>query len=139
MHRLAVSFWAAAEAVEKDMTLIDRSLTKCVLLKKQETRLENGSRKITYREGKRFNAALVFTKTAGKNAALAATGFDGYSVYLPLDTVLDYHDVFMRLSDKKTFRVTSNSEDAKPPEGASALIRYRMVTAEAFDCEVIKP
>jgi hypothetical protein len=45
--------------------------------------------------------------------------------------VLQYHDVFRRLSDGKIFRVTSDGDDKFTPD--TATLNMRQVTAEEWE------
>lgn len=117
------------------MSLLSKAFESCRMLDKCAGKGIDGSKHMRYEPGKGFSCALVYEKSSGKKIGYANDVLDSYTVYLPLETTLNYHDVFMRLSDNKTFRITSNGSDKKPPEGAG--IRYRTVTAEAFNCEVM--
>ena len=54
-----------------------------------------------------------------------------YTVVVQKGTVLEYHDVFRRLSDGAVFRVTSNITDNEAPNAST--VRIAKVTAERWE------
>ena len=53
-----------------------------------------------------------------------------YTITAPKGVILEYYDVFKRLSDGKVFRVTSDGDDKITPARAS--FQVFQVTAEEF-------
>lgn len=81
-------------------------------------------------DGSAFRAALVLDDASEVVAAQAAGAKAVYRVAVDPSVVLEYHDVFRRVSDGAVFRVTSNSDDKKTPERAS--FRMAVCTAESW-------
>lgn len=81
-------------------------------------------------DGSAFRAALVLDDASEVVAAQAAGAKSVYRVAVDPSVVLEYHDVFRRVSDGAVFRVTSNSDDKKTPERAS--FRMAVCTAESW-------
>lgn len=81
-------------------------------------------------DGSAFRAALVLDDASEVVAAQAAGAKSVYRVAVDPSVVLEYHDVFRRVSDGAVFRVTSNSDDKKTPERAS--FRMAVCTAEGW-------
>jgi translation elongation factor P/translation initiation factor 5A len=64
------------------------------------------------RAAEKQGVTSLYTVTTGKNA------------------ILQYHDVFRRLSDGKVFRVTSDGDDKQTPDRAT--FQFSQVTAEEW-------
>ena len=82
-------------------------------------------------EGIEFSAAVVMDSTLQARVAESEGMSSVYTVTTPDNIKFDYHDVFKRLKDGKTFRVTSDPEDKTTPDVAS--FSFEQVTAEAWD------
>jgi hypothetical protein len=54
-----------------------------------------------------------------------------YTLTVRKNVALDYHTVIRRESDKKIFRITSNSDDKKTPEEAA--LNMRQYSAEEWN------
>ena len=84
---------------------------------------------LAWEEGETFKAAFDFqTSTQAKVAEKqGVTGL--WNILVKRVTHLEFHNVFKRLSDGQTFRVTSK-DDKKTPEGAG--LDLRLVAAEEW-------
>lgn len=114
------------------MNLVQESMTQCVLLlRDQLPDDEGGLVPSAWEEGDRFQAAVVCDQSLQARMAekQGVTGL--YTVTCVPGIVLEYHDVFRRLSDGKVFRVTSDGGDRKTPPRAS--FQFSQVTAEEWE------
>lgn len=110
--------------------LLQEAMEKCVMLNKQTASDGYGGYMTTWADGAEFDAAIVLdtsieARTAAKQGVTAL-----YTITTSKALNLQYHDVFRRQEDGKTFRVTSDGDDKKTP--ASALLDMRQVSAEEF-------
>lgn len=112
------------------MSLIDEAMTPCVMI--DRTTLPDGEGGIiaTWVEGATFNAAITFDNSIEAQTAAVQGVTSLYTVTTPKTVMLQYHDVFKRLSDGKVFRVTSDGDDKVTPERAS--FQFAQVTAEEY-------
>ena len=81
-------------------------------------------------DGAEFDAAIYLANSL-ENEMAEKQGVTGlYQVTVKRDTRLFYHTIFKRLSDNKTFRVTSR-DDSKTPFSSS--LDMRSVRAEEYE------
>ena len=90
-----------------------------------------GGYTMTWKNGTRFMAAITFDNSIAAKQAEAAGVTSVYTVTTGRSTVLKFHDVFKRCSDKKIFRVTSDGDDRFTP--ASTPLDMRQVSAEEWE------
>lgn len=90
-----------------------------------------GSDKVTWVVGAPFDAVIVFDTSIEARTAQAQGVGSVYSVATSRSKVLEYHEVFRRLSDGKIFRVTSDGDDKATP--ARSALDLRLVTAEEYN------
>lgn len=116
------------------MNLLNDAMEDCVMLDKTTVPDEYGGGMMpVYVEGAPFKAAIVYDSSAqGKIAAVQGVK-SLYTVYTSSSMTFDYHDVFKRISDGKTFRITSNGNGKKTPKGAG--LDLRAVSAEEYKPE----
>lgn len=112
------------------MSLLDDAMEACVMLDKTTEDDGYGGYNPTWKSGAQFNAAIVFDTSMQARAAEKSGVTSLYTVTTQKQMTLEYHDVFMRLSDGKIFRVTSDGDDKYTP--ASASLNMRQVTAEEW-------
>lgn len=112
------------------MSLLDEMKVACVLLDKRRTPDGEGGFQTSWVEGAKFMAAVVLNTSIeariGEKQGLTSL----YTVATEKNAVLQYHDVFRRLYDNKTFRVTSDGDDKQTP--ARSIINMTQVTAEEW-------
>ena len=112
------------------MSLMDEFKSACVILDKKRVPDGEGGFKTTWAEGAKFMAAIVLNTSIeariGEKQGLTSL----YTVTTAKNAVLQYHDVFKRLYDGKTFRVTSDGDDKQTPN--SATLNMAQVTAEEW-------
>lgn len=106
------------------------AMVSCVFLDKTHVPDGEGGTITTYTEGAAFDAALVLDNSTEAVVAASSGVENIYRVSVHPSVVLEFHDVFRRLSDGQVFRVTSNSDDKKTPERAS--FRLAVCTAEEW-------
>ena len=112
------------------MSLLSDAMTTCIILNKSVQADGYGGYITTWSEGAEFEAAIVLDTSMqariGEKQGVTAL----YTITTLKALNLQYHDVFMRVSDHKIFRVTSDGDDKKTP--ASAVLDMRQVSAEEF-------
>lgn len=95
--------------------LIDSMMTPCVLMEKQRTPDGEGGFYVNWSEGAAFDAAITLDQTLQARIAEKDGVTSLYTVTTRRATVLEFHDVFKRVSDGAIFRVTSNGTDKQSP------------------------
>lgn len=116
------------------MGLLDGAMEDCVMLDKTTVPDKYGGSMIpVYVEGAPFKAAIVFDGSTQAKIAAVQGVKSLYTVITSRFMSFDYHDVFKRLSDGKTFRITSNGNDNKTPKGAG--LDMRATSAEEYKPE----
>lgn len=95
--------------------LIDFMMESCVFMVKKTVPDGSGGSKTTWVDGERFRAAITMDNSTEAQIAEAAGTVKTYTVSVSRSVNLKYHDVIKRLSDCKTFRITSDNADKKTP------------------------
>ena len=113
------------------MSLLSEAMTDCVFLNKSTVSDGEGSFVVEWTEGANFKAAIVFDSSIEARVAEKSGVTSLYTVSVPKDIPMKYHDVFKRLSDGKVFRATSDGDDKKTPQTAS--FQISQFTAEEFE------
>lgn len=113
------------------MSLLDDAMEECVMLDKTTVEDGYGGFIPTWRDGARFNAAIVFDSSMAARVASVQGVTDLYTVTTRKAVTLNYHDVFRRVRDGKIFRVTTDGDDKSTP--ASAALDMRVVNAEEWE------
>lgn len=113
--------------------LYEKMMDDCVLLEKVRTPDGMGGWNPTWTEGASFRAAILKNSTIEARIAERQGITEVYTISVSKRTPLDYMDVFRRVSDGQTFRVTSNMKDNQSPAFTS--IDFGQVTAEAWELE----
>ena len=112
------------------MSLLDEAMTDVVMLEKTRTPDGEGGFITSWTESAEFVAAITFDTSIEARTAMQQGVTSVYTVTTRKNVMLEYHDVFKRLSDGKIFRVTSDGDDKFTPESAS--LNMRQVTAEEW-------
>lgn len=81
--------------------------------------------------GEDFEAAIMLHSSGEGAIGLAQKADDEYMVYVSKSVNLQYHDVFMRLSDGTFFRVETEGTDNHTP--SSAWLDMRAVKAKMWE------
>lgn len=111
--------------------LITYMMTPCVLMEKKRTPDGEGGFLVQWAEGADFDAVIVHDQTMQARIAEKEGVTSVYTVTTRRGTLLEYHDVFKRVSDGAVFRVTSNGGDKKSPEFGT--LDIAQVTAERWE------
>ena len=112
------------------MSLLTQAMEDVVLLEKKRTPDGEGGFTTEWAEGAQFMAAITFDNSIEARTAEKQGVTSLYTVTVPLNAKLEYHDVFKRLRDGKVFRVTSDGDDKITPAAAS--FQFAQVTAEEW-------
>lgn len=111
--------------------LIDVFKTECVMMDKASVSDGIGGFVNEWTEGAHFSAAIVKDTTTEAVIAEHEGVTELYTVTVPKNLPLAYHDVFKRLEDGAVFRVTSNVTDSRTPRVAS--FQFGQVRAERWE------
>lgn len=112
------------------MSLLSEAMEICVMLDKRTEADGYGGYKTVYVPGAEFKAAIVFDTSIEARRAEGEGVSSLYTVTTGREMMLEYHDVFVRGSDNKIFRVTSDGDDKFTPRSAG--LNMRQVTAEEW-------
>lgn len=112
------------------MSLLSDAMEKCTMLDKRTVPDGMGGYIPSYEPGAPFDAAITFDNSIAARVAAVQGVRSLYTVTTSKAITLEYHDVFVRESDGKIFRVTSDGDDNKTP--ASATLDMRQVSAEEW-------
>ena len=110
--------------------LIDCMKVPCVLMEKKQEPDGSGGHKTVWKDGKRVTAAIVRETSTEARIAEAAGTVEIYTITVSRSVSLKYHDVIKRLSDGKTFRITSDNAESKTP--ACTALDISQSSAEAW-------
>lgn len=127
---MAERFPQPFERMEEDMSLIDFFKSPCVMLMQQRTQDGEGGYTTQWTEGQQFDAAIIMDTLATTRRAEKDSLTNQYTVTVDKDIALNFHDVFRRTTDNRTFRVTSNASDKQTP--VCATFQFAQVTAEEW-------
>lgn len=118
------------------MSLLDEYMKetgKCAFMDRRTYPDGRGGTIYRYEEGAQFDAAIYLSNSL-EDITAEKQGVTGlYQITVKKDTRLEYHTVFKRLSDGKTFRVTSKDDTRTP---GSATLNMRVVRAEEYDIPI---
>ena len=115
------------------MSLLSQAMEDVVMLEKRRVPDGEGGFTTGWEDGVQFKAAINFDSSMEARTAEKAGVTSLYTVTVPLNCGLEYHDVFRRLRDGKVFRVTSDGDDKITPPSAS--FQFAQVTAEEWTLE----
>ena len=113
------------------MSLIDVMMEECVMLDKRTVSDGLGGFNYEWVDGAEFRAAVIKNNSMEARVAEKQGVTELYTVTVDKGLVLQYHDVFRRMSDGLTFRVTSNIRDSETPSVAT--FQIGQVTAERWE------
>lgn len=112
------------------MSLLLSSLEPFAMLDKTIVPDGYGGFMPTWKQGVEFEASAIFDTSVEARVGAVQGVTSLYTITTSRAINLQYHDVVKRLSDGKTFRVTSDGDDKKTPK--SATLDMRQVTAEEW-------
>lgn len=110
--------------------LIDCMMVPCVFMVPKSEPDGSGGQKTTWTDGEPLRAAIVRDTSTEARIAEAAGTVEMYTVTVSRSVHLKYHAVIKRLSDGKTFRITSDNAEVKTP--ACTALDIAQSTAEAW-------
>lgn len=110
--------------------LIDIMAETCVFMIPERVSDGSGGFKTTWTEGEQFKAAIVRDTSTEALIAEAGGVVEVYTVTVSRSVYLAYHAVIKRVSDGKTFRITSYNAEKKTPKCTALDIAQS--TAEAW-------
>lgn len=102
----------------------------CVLMEKVRVPDGEGGWSTSWTEGAGFRAAITHDSTLRARVAEKEGMMSTYTVTTDKAMPLDFHDVFKRLRDGQTFRVTSDGTDEQTPDRAT--FQVSQVSAEEW-------
>lgn len=112
------------------MSLLSESMESCIMLDKRTVSDGYGGFVTEWIPGAPFDAAIVLDSSMqariGEKQGVTAL----YTITTKKNINLQYHDVLMRSSDSKIFRITSDGDDKHTPESAG--LNMRQVSAEEW-------
>ena len=110
--------------------LIDCMMVPCVFMEKKQEPDGYGGYRTTWEDGKPLKAAIIRDTSTEARIAEAAGTVEMYTVTVSRSVHLKYHAVIKRLSDGKTFRITSDNAEVKTP--VCTALDIAQSTAEAW-------
>lgn len=112
------------------MSLLDNAYEDFTIINKSVVDDGYGGTTVVWTDGATIKGAIVFDSSTQMKVAQAMGVTSAYTLTVKKSVELDYHTVIRRESDKKTFRLTSNSDDKKTPEEAA--LNMRQYSAEEW-------
>ena len=113
--------------------LYETMMENCVLLEKVREPDGLGGWVTSWSAGMDFKAAIHKDNTMQARIAEKEGITELYTVTTEVRNLLEFHDVFRRISDGQVFRVTSNTKDNTSPQFSQ--INFGQATAEAWVLE----
>lgn len=112
------------------MSLFNAMMVPCIRMEPKRSPDGSGGYTTIWEDGATFKAAVIRDTSTEARIAEAAGTVEMYTVTTSRAVSLKYHDVFRRLSDGETFRITSgNSEKCAP---ACSRLDIAQANAEAW-------
>ena len=112
------------------MTLLDSMMERCVMQDKTSAPDGLGGFRYVWTDGAEFEATIIKMSSPTVTVAEQQGVSEQYSVVVRSGVPLDFHDVFKRLRDGATFRVTGYARDSEAP--AASTVQIAKVTAERW-------
>ena len=112
------------------MSLLTQAMEDVVMLEKKRVPDGEGGFTTKWADGVQFKAAINFDSSMEARTAEKAGVTSIYTVTVPTNAKLEYHDCIKRLRDGKVFRITSDGDDKITPPSAS--FQFIQVTAEEY-------
>lgn len=112
------------------MSLLNFNMVSCVFMLPTKPPDGSGGWAATWTEGEAFKAAIVRDTSTEARIAEAAGTVSAYTITVPRAVHLPFHSVIKRLSDGKTFRITSDNTEKKTP--ACTALDMAQSTAEEW-------
>lgn len=111
--------------------LIDQYTVDCVMLTKVRQDDPFGGYTVVWAEGVRFPAAWEYQSAPEITVAEQQGVSRTYRIYVPKALEMDYHEVFRRVDNGQTYRVTNPGTDRHTP--ATSRLNKRLIEVEQWD------
>ena len=112
------------------MNLLEATSERCTFLNRTTTEDGYGGYRTTWTDGPVMNVYIALDNSTAAQTALAAGATGVYTIAMPKNINLRFHDVLRRESDGKIFRVVTDGDDKKTPK--TAALNLRVVRAEEW-------
>ena len=112
------------------MSLLSQAMEDVVMLEKMRVPDGEGGFTTRWEDGVQSKAAISFDSSMEARSAEKQGVTSLYTITVPMNCKLEYHDTLKRLRDGKVFRVTSDGDDKITPTSAS--FQFAQVTAEEW-------
>ena len=112
------------------MSLLDSAYEDFTIINKAVVDDGYGGTTVVWSDGATISGAVVFDSSTQMKVAQAMGVTSAYTLTVRKSNDLDYHTVLRRESDKKIFRITSNSDDKQTP--ISAGLDMKQYSAEEW-------
>ena len=112
------------------MSLLTQAMEDVVMLEKRRVPDGESGFAVSLEDGVQFKAAISFDSSMEARTAEKAGVTSLYTVTVPTNAKLEYHDCIKRLRDGKVFRITSDGDDKITPPSSS--FQFLQVTAEEY-------
>lgn len=113
------------------MNLVENMMENCKLIEKKRVPDGAGGFETEWVDGAEFKAAIIRDTSLDARIAEKSGVTSVFTITTYQSCRLAYHDVFKRLSDGKTFRVTSDAGDKESPRVSD--LDMAQVTAEKWE------
>lgn len=113
------------------MNLLDSMMVECVLIDKKSVSDGIGGFDYVWSDGASFSATIIKNGSPIVTVAEQQGVNEQFTVITPIGAVLDFHDVFRRVSDGAVFRVTGWIRDTEAP--AASTVQIAKTTAERWE------
>ena len=113
------------------MSLLTQAMEDVVMLEKKRVPDGEGGYTTDWVDGVQFKAAISFDSSMQARTAEKEGVTSLYTVTVPINAKLEYHDVLKRIRDGKVFRITSDGDDKITPTSAS--FQFAQVSAEEWN------
>ena len=112
------------------MSLLEDSYEDFTILNKSIVDDGYGGVDTVWTDGAVIQGVMVFNNSTQMKIAKSLGVTSAYTLTVKKSILLDFHTVLRRNSDDKIFRLTSNTDDKKTPEGAG--LNMRQYSAEEW-------
>lgn len=112
------------------MSLLEQAYEDFIVMNKTIVDDGYGGTTNTWTEGITIKGAMVFNNSTQMKIAQSMGVTSAYTLTVKKTVLLDFHTVLKRKKDNKIFRLTTNSDDKKTPDGAG--LNMRQYSAEEW-------
>ena len=130
---MAERFRRQAAPVSEDqfVSMMDAYAQECVRLVKTRTDDAAGGYALGWADGAHFTAAWEYMSAPEATEAEKQGAKRAYRIYVDKALTLDLYDVFRRVDNAKTYRVTNPGNDRMTP--ASSALNRRLIEVEEWE------